>query len=115
MVGRIEMDLFFFYRKKNIQVLLILMNQEDAKKYIHRLGVLLCLDVPDGTEFGIDYHFWEVGPKFKGVKLIPLGIHYVFYWYLYLIAYLYKSYCHYLVLKINMVVILHQEQVFSLI
>lgn len=57
------------------------MDPETAKKYINKLGVLLCLDVPLGVEFGIDYMLWEVGEKFKGVKLIPPGIHYVFYWY----------------------------------
>ncbi len=34
------------------------------------------LDVPEGTEFGIDYHRWHVGPRFKGVKMIPPGLHY---------------------------------------
>lgn len=60
-------------------------NPETAKANIHRFGVLLCLDVPLGVEFGIDYHFWEVGEKFKGVKLIPPGIHFVFYSYVFMI------------------------------
>jgi len=37
------------------------------------------LDVPQGTEFGIDCHSWHVGALFKGVKLIPFGIHLVFF------------------------------------
>lgn len=39
----------------------------------------MLLDVPTGTEFGIDYNSWNVGPMFKGVKMIPPGLHFVFY------------------------------------
>eukprot|EP01116_Phalansterium_solitarium_P010923 TRINITY_DN26519_c0_g1_i1.p1 TRINITY_DN26519_c0_g1~~TRINITY_DN26519_c0_g1_i1.p1 ORF type:complete len:307 (+),score=74.75 TRINITY_DN26519_c0_g1_i1:126-1046(+) len=52
------------------------MEAEDAYS---RNGSILCLDVPEGTEFGIDYQVWEVGPKFKGVKLMPPGIHFCYY------------------------------------
>ena len=55
------------------------MDSEIAKKLFYEGGVLLCLDVPEGTEFGIDYNSWNVGPKFKGVKMIPPGFHFVFY------------------------------------
>ena len=41
--------------------------------------VLIVLDMPVGTEFGIDYNSWNVGPKFKGVKMIPPGVHFVYY------------------------------------
>ena len=43
--------------------------------------VLLFLDVPEGTEVGMDYHMWKIGPKFKGVKFIPPGLHFVYYRY----------------------------------
>ncbi|KAJ8929119.1 hypothetical protein NQ314_018233 [Rhamnusium bicolor] len=32
-----------------------------------------------GTEFGIDMKSWNTGEKFRGVKMIPLGVHYIFY------------------------------------
>ncbi|KAF4674594.1 a1-alpha2 repression [Perkinsus chesapeaki] len=42
-------------------------------------GVLLVLEFPVGSYFGIDKHVWQVGPRFMGVHLIPFGVHYVFY------------------------------------
>jgi A1 cistron-splicing factor AAR2 len=55
------------------------MDNEFAKKLLYEGALLVCLDVPEGTEFGIDYNSWNVGPKFKGVKMIPPGFHFVFY------------------------------------
>ena len=55
------------------------MDNEFAKKLFYEGAILVCLDVPKGTEFGIDYNSWNVGPKFKGVKMIPPGFHFVFY------------------------------------
>lgn len=43
------------------------------------MGVLLLLDCPSGLEFGIDNISWQIGPKFKGIKLIPLGTHIIAY------------------------------------
>ncbi|KAF1314357.1 Mrna splicing factor, partial [Globisporangium splendens] len=40
-------------------------------------GFLVCLDVPQMTEFGVDYEVFRTGPKFQGVKFLPLGIHLV--------------------------------------
>lgn len=40
-------------------------------------GFLVCLDVPQFTEFGVDYEVFRTGPKFQGVKFLPLGIHFV--------------------------------------
>ncbi|GMF21619.1 unnamed protein product [Phytophthora lilii] len=40
-------------------------------------GFLVCLDVPAATEFGVDYEVFRTGPKFQGVKFLPLGIHFV--------------------------------------
>lgn len=53
------------------------MDQELAKKLFFEGGTLIILAVPEGTEFGIDYNCWQVGPKFKGVKMIPPGIHFL--------------------------------------
>ena len=57
------------------------MDPELAKRLFAEGGVLVLLDVPERTEFGIDYNCWNVGPKFKGVKMIPPGLHFVYYWY----------------------------------
>ncbi|VEL37395.1 unnamed protein product [Protopolystoma xenopodis] len=43
------------------------------------LGVLILRDVPVNTEVGIDLKSWNVGPKFMGLKDIPLGIHFVYF------------------------------------
>lgn len=45
----------------------------------HQMGVLLLLDAPPQIEFGIDNISWQVGSKFKGIKLIPLGTHIITY------------------------------------
>jgi len=45
-------------------------------------ATLVFLDLPTGSEFGIDYNCYEVGPQFKGVKMIPPGIHFIYYRYL---------------------------------
>ena len=55
------------------------MDQELAKSLFYRGATLVLLNVPERTEFGIDYNSWTVGPKFKGVKMIPPGLHFVYY------------------------------------
>ena len=55
------------------------MDQDVAQRLFLEGATLLFLDVPKGTEFGIDYNSWNVGTKFKGVKMIPPGFHFVFY------------------------------------
>jgi len=42
-------------------------------------AMLLCLNVPKGTLFGIDYMSYTVGDKFQGVKMVPPGVHFVYY------------------------------------
>ena len=58
-----------------------LMDQEVARQLFAEGAVLVLFDVPEGTEFGIDYNSWHVGPKFKGIKMIPPGFHFIFYRY----------------------------------
>lgn len=41
------------------------------------LGTLLLLNSPKKMQFGIDLSQWVIGEKFMGIKLIPIGIHYV--------------------------------------
>nr|XP_015823561.2 protein AAR2 homolog [Nothobranchius furzeri] len=42
-------------------------------------ATLVLLGVPQGTEFGIDCKSWQVGPRFRGVKMIPPGLHFLHY------------------------------------
>lgn len=42
-------------------------------------ATLVFLDVPAGTEFGVDMQTNVVGDNFRGVKLIPAGLHFVHY------------------------------------
>lgn len=52
----------------------------EVSKRLHSEGAtLIVLNVPEGTEFGIDYFSWNVGPRFKGVKMIPPGLHFIYY------------------------------------
>ncbi|EQC36779.1 hypothetical protein SDRG_05613 [Saprolegnia diclina VS20] len=44
-----------------------------------QVGVLVCLDVPVGSEFGVDYEAFRTAERFQGVKLLPTGLHFVFY------------------------------------
>ena len=58
----------------------ITMDPELARRLFAEGTVLVLLDVPERTEFGIDYNCWSVGPRFKGIKMIPPGLHLVYYW-----------------------------------
>jgi hypothetical protein len=42
-------------------------------------SVVVCVGVPPGTEVGIDMGCWEVGERFRGFKMVPPGVHYVYY------------------------------------
>ncbi|XP_056011671.1 protein AAR2 homolog isoform X2 [Ostrea edulis] len=55
------------------------MDQDTAQVLFSEGATMVCLDVPEGTEFGIDYSSWTIGAQFKGVKMIPPGIHFVYY------------------------------------
>ena len=55
------------------------MSQDSAKRLFAEGGFLVLLDVPKGTEIGIDYQCWSVGPRFKGIKMIPPGLHFIYY------------------------------------
>ena len=50
-----------------------------AKKLFKEGAAVVMIDVPPGTEFGIDMNSWNVGEKFMGIKMIPPGIHFVYY------------------------------------
>jgi A1 cistron-splicing factor AAR2 len=55
------------------------MSQEDAKVLFRSGGVVLFMNVPERTEVGMDYNAWQVGPRFKGIKMIPPGVHFLYY------------------------------------
>ncbi|KAJ2711990.1 hypothetical protein H4R19_002986 [Coemansia spiralis] len=55
------------------------MEQSTARALFERGACLVVLDAPPGLEFGIDLDTWETGPLFRGLKMIPPGIHYVHY------------------------------------
>lgn len=42
-------------------------------------GTLLLLNSPRNLRLGIDHQSWQIGAKFKGIKAIPPGPHYVHY------------------------------------
>lgn len=42
-------------------------------------GRLVLLHVPPGTEFGIDMKIFTTGENFRGIKMIPPGIHFIHY------------------------------------
>ncbi|XP_012259201.2 protein AAR2 homolog [Athalia rosae] len=55
------------------------MDQELAKRLLIEGATLVLLNVPPGTDFGVDMKSWNTGDKFKGVKMIPPGFHYIHY------------------------------------
>lgn len=55
------------------------MDQALAKRLLVEGAVLVVLNVPIGTEFGIDLKSWNTADYFKGIKMIPPGFHYVHY------------------------------------
>lgn len=55
------------------------MDQDLAKKLFLEGACLIVMGVPTGTEFGIDMKSWETAGRFKGIKMIPPGLHFVYY------------------------------------
>ncbi|XP_066348471.1 uncharacterized protein [Miscanthus floridulus] len=55
------------------------MDPEAATELVRKGATLLLLDVPQRTLFGIDTQMFSVGPKFKGMKMVPPGPHFVYY------------------------------------
>ncbi|XP_042742586.1 protein AAR2 homolog [Lagopus leucura] len=50
---------------------------ELAKRLFFEGAAVVVLGVPEGTEFGIDCNSWTAGPRFRGVKMVPPGVHFV--------------------------------------
>ncbi|XP_012543004.1 protein AAR2 homolog [Monomorium pharaonis] len=55
------------------------MDQNVAQALLTQGATLVLLDVPASTDIGIDIKSWTVGHNFKGIKMIPSGIHFVHY------------------------------------
>ncbi|KAJ8016061.1 hypothetical protein DPEC_G00003230 [Dallia pectoralis] len=55
------------------------MDPDVARGLFEEGATLVLLGVPAGTELGIDYKSWQVGPRFRGVKMIPPGLHFLHY------------------------------------
>ncbi|XP_014482230.1 PREDICTED: protein AAR2 homolog [Dinoponera quadriceps] len=55
------------------------MEQNVAQTLFTQGATLVLLDVPVGTDVGIDIKSWNTEGNFKGIKMIPPGIHYVHY------------------------------------
>lgn len=50
-----------------------------AAKLYDEGGFILVRHMPVGSEFGIDLHSWNTGPKFVGIKMVPPGLHFIYY------------------------------------
>jgi len=52
----------------------------ELAKYLYEshCAILIIENLPVASEFGIDLSTFEIGDKFKGVKLIPPGLHFVY-------------------------------------
>jgi A1 cistron-splicing factor AAR2 len=47
------------------------MGNDEAVRRFKAGACVLALDFPAETEFGVDVRSWTVGPKFKGLKMVP--------------------------------------------
>lgn len=54
------------------------MENEEAVRRLQQGGVLIVPDLPVGTEFGLDYCSWRTAARFRGVKMLPPGLHLIF-------------------------------------
>lgn len=55
------------------------MDAETSRALFENGAMAVILEVPRGTEFGIDANSWNTGDKFRGVKMIPPGLHLLHY------------------------------------
>ncbi|KZC07052.1 PREDICTED: protein AAR2 homolog [Dufourea novaeangliae] len=55
------------------------LDQDLAQRLLVEGATLVVLNVPSGTELGIDLKSWNTADTFKGIKMIPPGFHYVHY------------------------------------
>ncbi|CAN1122837.1 Protein AAR2 homolog [Linum perenne] len=55
------------------------MDPDTALELVKQGATLLLLDVPQYTLVGVDTQVFTVGPAFKGIKMIPPGIHFLYF------------------------------------
>lgn len=55
------------------------MDERLANRLYEEGAFFFLLGVPTGTEVGIDFNCWRTAEKFKGIKMIPPGVHYIYY------------------------------------
>lgn len=55
------------------------MDQQTSLQLFDNGAFFILLDFEQGGEFGIDWNSWTTDEKFKGVKLIPPGVHFIYY------------------------------------
>lgn len=55
------------------------LTQEEAQRLTQQGGTVVCTGLPEGAEFGIGMRSYGIGPNFRGVKMIPAGLHLVTY------------------------------------
>ncbi len=53
------------------------MDPEVALGLFEEGATLVLLGVPQGSVLGLDYKSWTLGPRFRGVKMIPPGLHFL--------------------------------------
>lgn len=54
------------------------MDQAEAQRRLREGALILVRDMPVGTEFGLDYKSWRTGARFRGVKMVPPGLHFIY-------------------------------------
>lgn len=55
------------------------MSPEVALRLFKEGATFVFLNVPIGTEIGIDLQSWNAGEKFRGIKMIPPGLHFLYF------------------------------------
>eukprot|EP00775_Hariotina_reticulata_P011434 gene11434-11580_t len=55
------------------------LSPETARNFATNGATILLLDVPLGTPIGLDQQVFLSGPSFKGIKMLPPGVHFLSY------------------------------------
>ena len=71
------------------------MDQSVAQHLFDVGAMIILLDVPPGTEIGIDTKSWHSAENFKGIKMIPPGIHYIYFKYVMMYLHVYDLKLHF--------------------
>lgn len=55
------------------------MDPDVARSLFEKGGTLIAAGAPRGTHFGVDLQSWRIDSEFRGIKMIPPGLHFVHY------------------------------------